>query len=386
MDRTAFTSSSRTVVRKTLEGYDAFFPEPLPRTLEYAESTVIALDRAVAAVHRLAGASRLIPNPEILLGPYVRLEAVLSSRIEGTQATVNDLLRYEAAERRDPSQGDVEEVLNYRRALDHGIARLAQLPLSLRLIREMHGILLEDVRGQHQTPGEFRRSPNWIGPPGCTLSTATFVPPPPDEVGPLLSDLEQFLHDDHLPALIALAMAHYQFEAIHPFLDGNGRIGRLLVPLVLAQRGILQWPLLYLSIYFEQHRSRYYDLLLHVSQAGDFTPWFDFFLEGVARQAGDAEERAVRLVDLQKELRETLLESRAPLNALRLAELLLAQPYVTASWVERTLGVTNPTAQKAIRTLEGQGILIEVTGQPRYRLYYAPRLFDAVYGDTPATD
>ncbi|HVF74875.1 MAG TPA: Fic family protein [Acidimicrobiales bacterium] len=378
MDRSSFATTSRGVIRRTLEGYDAFYPERLPRVIGYSSLTVKRLEEAVAGVHRLAGASRLIPDPMVLLGPYVRLEAVLSSRIEGTEATVHDLLKFEAD---DDARGDVREVWNYQRALDHGMKRLVDFPLSLRLIREMHAILLDGVRGGHQAPGEFRKTQNWIGAPGCTLTTATFVPPPPEELGALLADLERFLHEDDLPALVTLALAHYQFEAIHPFLDGNGRIGRLLVPLVCAARGILRWPMLYVSAYFEEHRSAYYDRLLAVSRTGDFGPWLDFFLTAIAVQARDAEERAVRLVDLQRSLREGLLASRASVNAVRLAETLLSQPYLTAAMAQRFLEVTNPTAQKAIRALEDRGILVEVTGQSRYRIWQAPSIIDAVYGE-----
>lgn len=381
MDRSAFRSTKRGRIRRTLEGYDAFFPEFLPRSLTYSETTVNRLDEAVAAVHRLGGASRLLPNPELFLSPYARIEAVLSSRIEGTQTTVHDLLRFEVkGDKNELVDDDTREVWNYRQALDHGYERLATLPISLRLIREMHEILLRSIRGRHQAPGDFRETQNWIGPPGCTLSTASFVPPPVSELGPLLADVEKFLHERNMPALITLAMAHYQFEVIHPFLDGNGRIGRLLIPLVLAERQILQWPMLPLSVYFEQHRTAYYDLLMLVSTDGDFTPWFDFFLTGVAEQARAAEDRAVRLVDLQKEMRERLLEAKAPLSALRLADQLLSTPYTTASSVGALLGVSPPTANKAIAKLVELDILFEVTGQPRYRFYYASHVFDAVYG------
>ncbi|MEX2549471.1 MAG: Fic/DOC family N-terminal domain-containing protein, partial [Nitriliruptoraceae bacterium] len=254
----------------TLDGYPAFFPARVPRELDYDATTVKKLTEATAAVHRLAGASRLLPRPEILMGPYVRLEAVLSSRIEGTQTSVGQLLLFEAD---DPAgalpEGDLLEVVNYTRALDHALTALDRLPLSLRLLRETHAILMSGVRGGAMTPGEFRRSQNWIGPPGSTLQTARFVPPPVEAMNDALADLERFLHEDDLPNLVALALAHYQFEAIHPFLDGNGRIGRLLVPLALCQRGVLERPMLYLSAYFERHRSRYYHLLFETSATGD---------------------------------------------------------------------------------------------------------------------
>jgi Fic family protein len=365
--------------RKTLSGYEAFSPNPLPTTLEYPEPTVNTLAAATAAVHRLAGASRLLPSPEILMGPYVRLEAVLSSKIEGTQTTVDDLLVFEAQEDTEAA-GDVREVLNYMRALDHVVTRLNDLPLSNRLLREAHAILLDGVRGEHGTPGEFRTTQNWIGSPGSTIATAAFVPPPPDAVGDAMADLERFLHNRDLPNLIAVALAHYQFETIHPFVDGNGRIGRLLIPLMLIERGILDHPVLYLSAYFERHRSRYYELLNQTRHTGDLFPWVDFFLDGVITNARDAEDRTVRLVDLQHGIRHQLLEARATATALRLAERLLDRPYVTAPLVARLLDVTFPTAQKAIDDLQERGVLEEITGQRRNRVYAAPTVIEIAYG------
>ena len=385
MDTSAFKSTARGRIRQTLEGYEAFFPEPLPRSLEYPEETVHKLNDAVAAVHRLGGASRLLPSPDLLSRPYVQVEAVLSSRIEGTRTTVHELLRFEAEEPTEDVDGDdVREVANYSRALDTGFQRLKALPLSLRLLREMHSVLFENVAGA-QTPGEFRTSQNWIGPPGCTLSTATFVPPPPNDMAEALADFERFLHERERPALITLAMAHYQFEVIHPFLDGNGRVGRLLVPLVLAERGVLAWPLLPLSVYLEQHRTRYYELLFETSATGDFTPWFNFFLDGVRNQAIAAEERAVRLVDLQKELRDRLLDARASNTCLRLADHLLSNPIVTGKRAQQVLVVSRPTAHATIDRLEDLGILNEMTQRSRNRVYIAQEIFDAVY-DLPESN
>lgn len=385
MDLDAFTSDRLGAVRMTVDGYHAFFPAPLPRELDYDATTVRKLTEATAALHRLAGVSRLLPSPEILMGPYVRLEAVLSSRIEGTQTSVGQLLLFEADDHEQaPPEGDLLEVVNYTRALDHALSALDRLPLSLRLLRETHAILMSGVRGAAMTPGEFRRSQNWIGPPGSTLQTARFVPPPVDEMNDGLADLERFLHEDDLPNLVALALAHYQFEAIHPFLDGNGRIGRLLVPLALCQRGVLERPMLYLSAYFERHRSRYYHLLFETSATGDPIPWINFFLDGVAQQSRDAEERTVTLVDLQRDVREELLAAKVTNTALRLAESLLDRPYVTAKRVTRQFEVTPPTAQKAIDSLVDQGILTEVTGKKRNRVYLSPRIMDAVYGTTDA--
>ena len=379
MDLTAFTPNSLGRVCKTLEGYHAYFPEPVPRTVTYSNQTVQRLTDATAALHRLAGVSRLLPTPELLMGPYIRLEAVLSSKIEGTQTNVGDLLEAELSEA--PVEGDAREVLNYARAMQIALTRLSELPLSLRLIRETHATLMDGVRGASQTPGEFRTTQNWIGLPGSTLSTATFVPPPPSELSVLLADLERFLHERELPTLIALALAHYQFETIHPFVDGNGRIGRLLVPLVLCERQILDRPLLYLSAFFERRRAQYYSLLFSTSATGDVTPWIDFFLEGVATQARDAEERTVRLVDLQQELREELLADRCSVTVVRLAEQLLDSPYLDSRSVQRTLGVTAPTANKAIGALVRRGILVEMTGQRRNRRYLSHRVFEAAYGD-----
>lgn len=379
MDISAFRSTARGRVHQTLEGYEAFFPEPLPRSLEYSEETVHKLNDAVAAVHRLGGASRLLPSPDLLSRPYIQVEAVLSSRIEGTRTTVHDLLRYEAGEAaEDAANQDLIEVANYSRALDSGFRRLKELSLSLRLIKEMHATLFKGVAGA-QTPGEFRTSQNWIGPPGCTLATATFVPPPPNDMGEALADLERFLHERERPVLITLAMAHYQFEAIHPFLDGNGRIGRLLVPLVLAERGVLAWPLLPLSVYLEQHRTRYYELLFETSTGGDFTDWFNFFLDGVRDQARAAEERAARLVDLQKDLRERLLHARASNTCLRLADHLLSNPLITGKRAQQVLAVSRPTAHATIDRLEELGILKELTQRSRNRIYMAEEIFHAVY-------
>ncbi len=370
-------------MRRTLGGYEAFFPTPLPVSLDYPEATVRKLTDATAAVHRLAGASRLLPTPEILIRPYVRMEAILSSRIEGTQTTVGQLLEFEAAGTSEAT-GDLREVINYLRALDHAVGRLGELPMSSRLIRETHGILMKGVRGEYATPGEFRTTQNWIGAPGSTLATASFVPPPPDEARDAMASLEVFLHDRTLPNLIAIGLAHYQFETIHPFVDGNGRIGRLLIILMMIERKILHQPVLYLSAYFERHRDRYYDLLDATRRTSDPFPWLDFFLDGVALMAKEAEDRAVRLTDLQRSLRIQLLDGGGTPTAIRLAERLLDQPYVTIPSVSRQLNVAFPTAQRAVDDLVNAGILEEITGQRRNRIYLSRRVMDIVY-DRPAT-
>lgn len=381
MDVSAFRSTARGRVRRTLDGYAAFFPEPLPRSLDLTRAVVIALDDATAATNRLGGVSRLLPNPALLHAPHVRLEAVLSSRIEGTRTSVSDLLRYEAGADDDTS-ADAREVSNYVSALDHGVRRLQEgFPLSLRLLREMHALLMQGVRGAGQTPGEFRRSQNWIGAPGTALTDAMFVPPPVEEMHAALADLERFLHEDGLPLLVRVALAHYQFEVIHPFLDGNGRVGRLLIPLLLIHREVLRAPLLYVSVFIERERARYYDLLLSTSQDGDLESWLLFFLAAVAAAARDAEERAVRIVELQARVREELLQAQARTNVVRLGELLAGRPIVTVTQVASELRVGFPTAQRAIDALVERGVLAEVTGRRRDRLYVADAILKAVYGD-----
>ncbi len=381
MDPQSFQSTQRGRAVKAIEGFWAFHPKALPRELALPQDVATLLDEATGAAHRLGGVGRLIPNPHLLIGPHLRLEAVLSSRIEGTKTDVGQLLRYEAGEQPTPTEaGDAQEVRNYVLAMEHGLRRISGgFPLSIRLLREMHGHLLDGVRGQFRQPGELRSSPVWIG--GTTLENAVFVPPPPDVMSTALSDLEHFLHDRRLPLLIQLALAHYQFEVIHPFLDGNGRIGRLMIPLVLVQRGALSQPLLYLSAFFERHRGEYYEHLLLTSQSGDLTPWIQFFLEGIRRQARDAEERTVRLVELQHKMRSDLLDEGRPNSIVRLAERLFSVPIITARQAASMLDVTPPTAHTAINALVDRGDLREVTGRDRNRIYEAPQIFDAVYGD-----
>lgn len=380
MQPESFKSTERGAVLRALEGYWAFHPEPLPRRLNLDTEAVGLLDEATAAVNRLGGVGLLLPNPHLLIGPHLRLEAVLSSRIEGTQTDIPALLRLEAGQAAPPEQAaDAREVANYVVALEHGLRRVrGGFPISVRLMREMHGRLLRDVRGRHRTPGELRKSPVWIG--SDTLDSAVFVPPPPETMRDALRDLEIFIHEKPMPLLVQLALVHYQFEVIHPFLDGNGRLGRILIPVLLAERGVLPEPLLYLSAYFEQNRSDYYDLLLRTSQHGNLMPWLKFFLRGVRRQAHDAERRTHRLVTLQADLRNQLLSEGRPNSVLRLAEHLFSQPIVTARMAARLIAVTAPTANAAIRALVERGDLEEISGRERYRLYQAPKIFEATYG------
>jgi len=337
--------------------YWAFLPDPLPPRLTYTSRLIRLVAQASHAVGELAGLGRTLHNPWLLVQPFLRQEAVLSSRIEGTEADLADVYAYEAGVRRGLPP-DVREVHNYVRALQHGLERLETLPVSLRLLREMHAILLEGVRGEHATPGEFRRTQNWIGPPGCTLNEATYVPPPPDHLMEALDAWEKYLHaqDDH-PPLVRLAFIHYQFEAIHPFLDGNGRIGRLLLILLLVDWGLLPLPLLYLSAYFERHRDAYYDGLLRVSTEGAWEDWVAFFLQGVVEQAQDALGRMKRLQDLRLRWRKLVTHKRASANLLKLVDVLFEKPVLTIPDAAQRLQVTYRSAQRLIHQLVDSGIL-----------------------------
>ena len=377
----AFRDSPAGRFVRSVEGeYWAFVPDPLPPRLAWTPGLVAALSAADRALGELSGLARSIPNPHLLMIPFVRREAVLSSRIEGTQASLSDLYAYEAAQLPLFEQSpDVREVYNYVQALEYGLERLRTFPLSLRLIREIHEHLMTSVRGEHQTPGEFRRSQNWIGPPGCTLNDATYVPPPVSEMLEALDKFERFLHaPTPLPPLVRLGLIHYQFEAIHPFLDGNGRVGRLLVTLLLCTWNLLPEPLLYLSAYFAMHQQTYYDLLLSVSQQGSWESWVTFFLNGISSQARDAVARAQRMQNLREDYRAQFQTARAAARLLQVVDLLFARPLLTVRQVEETLGVSTPTAQGYINRLEDAGILREITGQARNRVYQADKVLEVI--------
>ena len=379
MDASRFGQNSPGHLIRCPQGYLAFVPNPLEPSLNLDMPLVVALSGADRALSELAGVARTLPNPHLLIAPFMRREAVLSSRIEGTQASFSDLLFFEAANLGERETPDVREVANYVRALEYGLDRLDQLPLSLRLLREMHARLLEGVRGQNLTPGEFRRSQNWIGPPGCTLMDATFVPPPVDEMNTQLGLLEKYLHTQSpLPPLIRLAMVHYQFEAIHPFLDGNGRIGRLLITLLLCTEKLLPQPLLYLSAYFEKYRDEYYRNLLGVSEAGRWEQWITFFLRAVAVQARDAVRRSDELLALWREYRARLQEARSSALALRLVDDLFQYPALTNPAISKRLAITPRSAQLNIDKLRRAGIVQEATGHRRNRVYIAPEIIRIV--------
>jgi Fic family protein len=356
-------------VIRTPTGYDAFVPNPLPPRIPWSDELVRTLSRADAALSELSGLGSLLPNPHLLIAPYVRREAVLSSKIEGTTTDLSELLIDEAnaGPPRDPD--DVREVRNYVRALEYGVKRLRDLPLSLRLVRELHERLMKGVRGNRATPGEFRRSQNWIGPPGSNPQTATYVPPPVDEMMPALDAWEHFLHErEKLPDLVQCALMHEQFEAIHPFLDGNGRVGRLLITLFLIERKRLSQPLLYLSAYIEANRSDYYELLQGVRTRGDWSSWLMYFLRGVAEIGMEAVERSGRLLALRERFRKKV--AQLP-RALKLLDFLMINPYVTVARAEKLLGVSNPTAREAVNRLQAAGLLEETTGRSWGKLYLA---------------
>ena len=358
-------------------GYRTFLPAPLPPPIRWNGELAAALSHADLALGRLAGEGGRFPNPHMFIRSFVRREAVLSSRIEGTRTTFSELLAAEAGPRGVADSADLREVANYVAALEYGLDRLETLPLSLRLIREIHERLMRGVGGNAATPGEFRRSQNWIGPPGCTLNNASYVPPPPDELMSCLDALERFLHDDSLPVLVHAAFVHAQFEAIHPFLDGNGRVGRLLITLLLAECGVLPMPLLYLSAYFEETREAYYAHLLAVTEAGAWEDWLVYFLRGVRSQANDALARIEHLDALFDSWRDDLGKVLSP----RLEEVLglfVENPFWTVGEIGKTLGVAYTTARRAVDRLEEAGIVSLSEASRRNRVYCARAVLAAL--------
>lgn len=324
----------------------------------------------------------MLPNPHLLIGPFMRREAILSSRIEGTYASEEELLLFEAAPQRPPKTPDVKEVANYVGALEYGLARLEALPVCLRLIREVHARLLEGVHGTDRRPGEFRTSQNYIGRPGQPIAEARYVPPPVNEMMIALDQFEKYLHTNNdLPPLVKLALVHYQFEAIHPFVDGNGRIGRLLITLLLCERQLLPKPLLYLSAYFDKNRDAYVDHLLRISQAGTWEDWILFFLTGVAEQGRDAIEKSQKLLQLRQEYRDSLQTARTSALLLQLVDELFSRLILTTRGAERLLNVTYTSAQSNIKKLVDAGILRELTGQKRNRVYCSPDILRIISAD-----
>lgn len=382
---TDFTSRAGRFVKQAT-GYRAFVPAPLPPDPAVAIDARLAalLSRADQSVGRLDGIIYALPDPDLFVAMYVRREAVLSSQIEGTQSSLDDVLTFELDPRGQELPLDVEEVVNYVRAMNYGLDRLATLPLSLRLIREIHGVLLRNVRGAEKQPGEFRTSQNWIGGGNVPLARAAFVPPPVAEMGPALDNFERFLHDDALPVLVQCALAHAQFETIHPFLDGNGRVGRLLIPFLLCQRGVLHRPLLYPSHYLKAHRAEYYDRLTAIRVAGDWEGWLRFFIQGVEVVAEEATVTARSIIGMREAHRRLIQDQGLGLHALRLLDALFRAPLVNVTWVKDRLGLSFVTASKLLARFEELGLMEEVTGNKRFRRFrYTPYL--SLFEDVDST-
>lgn len=361
----------------TIEGQRAFVPDPLPSELSMSPSLVSLLDRASRAVGELSGVGETIPNPHLLTRPLLRREAVLSSRIEGTIASLSDVFAYEAESRHRPG-GDVAEVINYVKALEQGIARLDTLPISLRLVNELHARLLYGVRGQESRAGEFRKQQVWIGTPGFSIGAAKFIPPPPEYLPALFHDWESFVNESNdMPPLVRCALMHYQIEAIHPYSDGNGRIGRLLITLFLSASGLLRIPLLYLSAYFERNRESYYEELFNVGATGDWERWLEYFLRGVHQEAGDVVERIRRIRSLQDEWRGLLIGRREAASVLRLLEEFFARPILTASQAAEALGISDAGTRRVLGQLIDAGIVTR-HGDRWPRLYVSQRLLEEI--------
>ena len=381
MNPEAFKNSTAGKCIRTMghSPYWAYVPNPLPQQIEMDWELANLLSNADIKLGQLSGAGQLLTNPHLLIGPFIRREAVMSSRIENTQSGLDDLFLFEADETELSPMSDVKEIINYVRAMEHGIKRLEELPVSSRLICEIHGILMEGVRGEHATPGFMRTSQNWIGSPGCTLMDATYVPPPEQEMKQCFSDLEKYIHfNAKEPALIQCALVHYQFEAIHPFVDGNGRIGRLLITFMLLEKELLSQPLLYLSDFFEQHRDEYYELLLNVSQKGDWKAWFTFFLNGVRQQSEDALLTVQELLNLQNRYRAIATGPRVPKVVNGLIEYLFASPVISISVLSKAWKITYSTVQRGVDYLIEKDILREITGGQRNRLFVAHEIFDTI--------
>lgn len=360
-------------------GYQAFIPTPLPPSppIRLDDELTRLLSDADRSLGRLDGVASVLPNPNLFVAMYVRQEAVLSSQIEGTQSTLDDVLQFELDAAGADTPRDVEEVVNYVQAMNYGLDRLKTLPLSLRLIREIHAILLTGVRGGNRAPGEFRQDQNWIGAAGCALRDATFVPPTVTEMHAALGHLEQFLHvQSPMPVLIHCGLVHAQFETIHPFMDGNGRVGRLLITFLLCERQVLQLPLLYLSYYLKAHRSEYYDRLMAIRNDGNWEGWLKFFLRGV-HEVSQAATTTARAILLLREEHRQLIASRmdGSTNGLRLLDVLFEQPLVTVRLVEQRLACSYATAAKLIDAFVELGLLREITGWQRNRRFrYDPYL------------
>lgn len=360
----------------------AYVPSALPAPLAWTNELVGQLSRAERMIGRLQGVMRDLDNPRMLIRPMLAREAVMSSQIEGTRADLENLYRDRAAT--NPSQPEqmkhwIGEIKNAESALRQGMELGRNLPIAKQLWLQLHRVLMDGVRGGHADPGSFRRIQNWIGPPGCSIAEATYVPPPPQTILDCLSDLEKFIHEpSDVPSLVRLAMIHYQFEAIHPFIDGNGRLGRLINTLLMADWNILAAPPIDLSTYFKRRQEDYYRLLLAVSQRGAWTEWVSFFLQGLGDQAGEAYTRAQRLVALRRRYRRRIKANDLPASMTAFIDRLFVSPYFTIKKAAKRIGVTYAAARVQVIKLETLGIVKEITGQKRNRIYLAVEIFDAI--------
>lgn len=370
-----YKHSSAGKVLHNIKGYDVFVPFSLPPNIQWTSELVGALSRADFLLGKLSREGSLLPNPHLLMRPFIAREAVLSSKIEGTHATIGEVLAHNAGIHIRHNLEDLQEVQNYIHALDYGINRLKELPLSLRLIKEIHSKLMKGVRGSYATPGEFRKSQNWVGVPGSTINTAKFVPPPIEELPNCLGDLEQFLHYRQLPALIHAAICHYQFEVIHPFLDGNGRVGRVLIILLLIEQKILPTPILYISAFFEATRNEYYDLLLKVSMEGSWNEWLIYFLQGIALQSEDALSRAERINSLLNHWKFKVANTFSQF-AVDIIEYIAMNPFITINRIASEFGIAYSTAKRSIEKLESEQIIQQVGNSKRDKVYCAYAILD----------
>ena len=385
MKASDFTEASPGRLVITPEGVPGFVPNPLPPSIKVDLTTTNALVEARAALGYLSGVGETLPNPHLLIRPFLRKEAEASSRIEGTLTELSELLLFDVDPSQEPEGSDAGEIRNHVIALEKGLESLKKLPVSLRSLRESHATLMSGVRGGDKFPGEFRRVQNWIG--RSRIADATYVPPPVTEMQQCLSDWERFIHDEaEFPPLIRLALLHYQFEAIHPFVDGNGRVGRLLIPILMCEWRLISQPLLYLSVYFERNWRAYFDLLLAVSQHGLWNEWMLFFLKGIEQQAKDAAWRSRRLMDKWTGYRSRGQSERSASTLLPVIDGLLEFPYCTARRVETLADVSPPTALKAIGRLESLGIVTEITGNERNRIWRASDVMNILTQDFSESD
>ena len=355
------------------KGYRAFVPKPLPpdRPIKFDDETQLLLSKADRALARLDGITTVLPNPDLFISMYVKKEALLSSQIEGTQASMQGILEFEAHLIPKEDINEVKQVINYIKAMNYGLEKIREFPMSIRLIKEVHKVLLEGTRGKHRTPGEFKKSQNWLGPPGSTIINATYVPPPPDMMDSLMNDLDKYLcAEDRMPDLVRIALIHAQFETIHPFLDGNGRIGRLLITLYLIWKKILTKPTLYLSFYLKKNRPEYYDLLMMVRTEGDWEEWIKFFLKGIHTTCGEATNTAHEIIKLKERLLIKIYENHiTSIYAVRLLDLLFEAPLISVNNAIDVLKISAVAVNELIKKFLQIGILKEITGKERYRKY-----------------